>query len=218
MAPPIVSIVGKSDSGKTTLLEKLIPELKRRGYSVGTIKHDAHSFSIDHPGKDSWRHTEAGSEVMVISSASQAAMVRRLEGELSLDAIAGDYMAPVDIVLTEGFKREDKPKVEVLAPGESELISEPGDLLAVASDDTLELDVPVVRRDNATAFADLLEEKVLKVRTAPKVELVIDGEEIPLNAIMRAMMFNTVVGLVSSLKGGRDPGSIELRITKKPKN
>lgn len=217
MAPPIVSIVGKSDAGKTTLLEKLIPELKRRGYSVGTIKHDAHAFSIDHPGKDSWRHTEAGSEVMFISSATQAAMVRRLEGELSLDAIARDFMAPVDIVLTEGFKREDRPKVEVLTPGDSELISEPRDLLMVASDDALELDVPVVRRDNAAAIIDLLEEKFLKARTVPKVELVIDGKEIPLNAIMRAMMFNTVFGLVSSLKGGRDPGSIEIRVAKRPK-
>ncbi len=217
MAPPIISVVGKSDAGKTTLLEKLIPELKRRGYSVGTIKHDAHSFSIDHPGKDSWRHTEAGSEVMVVSSASQAAMVRRLDGELTLDVIARDYMAPVDIVLTEGFKREDRPKVEVLAPGDSELISEPADLLAVASDDTLELDVPVVRRDNATAIVDLLEERFLKARTTAKIELVIDGKEIPLNAIMRAMMFNTIIGLVSSLKGGRDPGSIEIRVVKKPK-
>lgn len=217
MAPPIVSIVGKSDSGKTTLLEKLIPELKRRGYSVGSIKHDAHSFSIDHPGKDSWRHTEAGSQVMVVSSASQAAMVRRLEGELSLDVIAREYMGPVDIVLTEGFKRADKPKVEVLTPGDSELISESDDLLMVASDDALELEVPVVRRDDAAAVIDLLEEKFLKARVVPKVELVIDGKEIPLNAIMRAMMINTVVGLVSSLKGGRDPGSIEVRIAKKPK-
>ncbi len=217
MTPPVVSIVGKSNSGKTTLLEKLIPELKGRGYRVGTIKHDAHSFSIDHPGKDSWRHTEAGSEVMVISSASQAAMVRRLDGELSLDAIAGEYMGSVDIVLTEGFKREDKPKVEVLAPGETELICEPDDLLMVASDDAVELGVPVVARDNAVAVADLLEDKFLKGRVAPKVDLVIDGKKIPLNPIMRAMTINTVVGLVSSLKGGRNPGSIELRIDKKSK-
>jgi molybdopterin-guanine dinucleotide biosynthesis protein B len=72
---PIVSIVGKSDSGKTTLLEKLVAELKSRGFRVGTIKHDAHSFEIDHEGKDSWRHKKAGASVSIISSAEKIGMV-----------------------------------------------------------------------------------------------------------------------------------------------
>ena len=85
---PIVSIVGKSDAGKTTLLEKLIPELKRRGYRVATIKHDAHQFEIDHPGKDSYRHFHAGADWTIIGSPAKLALVRRLERELSLDEIA----------------------------------------------------------------------------------------------------------------------------------
>jgi len=210
--PPIVSIVGKSDSGKTTLLEKLIPELSKRGHVVGTIKHDAHSFDIDHPGKDSWRHTQAGSSVTVISSLSQVAMVRQLSREeLTLDEIAARYMESVDIVLTEGFKRESKPKVEVLAGGDMELISEPRELILIAADNPPDIGVPTVGRDDAGAVADVLEATVLKGK-APVVELVVDGRPIPLNAIMKAMVTNTVTGLISALKGGENPGLIELRL------
>ena len=74
MAPPIICIVGKKQSGKTTFMEKLVPELMALGISVGTIKHDAHSFDMDHEGKDSWRHRRAGAETVVISSPTQIAI------------------------------------------------------------------------------------------------------------------------------------------------
>src|SRR3989304_9649697 len=129
---PIISIVGKSDSGKTTLIEKLVRELIRRGYAVGTVKHDAHQFEIDHPGKDSWRHKQAGAGTVVVSSPAKAAVVKSVDKELTLDEIAAAYLADVDIILTEGFKREPKPKVEVLADGDSELISPLDEIFLVA--------------------------------------------------------------------------------------
>ena len=97
---PIVSIVGKSDAGKTTLIEKLISELKRRGYRVATIKHDAHRFDIDHPGKDSYRHFHAGADWTVIGSPDKIASVRRLERELTLDEIAAQIS---DVFFTTGW-------------------------------------------------------------------------------------------------------------------
>jgi molybdopterin-guanine dinucleotide biosynthesis protein B len=97
---PIVSIVGKSDAGKTTLIEKLIPELKRRGYRVATIKHDAHQFDIDHPGKDSYRHFHAGADWTIIGSPAKLALVRRLDREFTLDEIAAQ-ITDVDLILTE---------------------------------------------------------------------------------------------------------------------
>ena len=109
---PILSVVGKSDSGKTTLLEGLIRELKQRGYRVGTIKHDAHSFEIDVPGKDSWRHAQAGSDHVVISSPLRVASIRRVEREPQLEELAAG-MTDVDIILTEGYKRGNAPKIEV---------------------------------------------------------------------------------------------------------
>ena len=109
---PVISIVGKSNSGKTTLTEKLLRELKARGYRVATIKHDVHGFDIDRPGKDTWRHAEAGADVVVISSPAKLAMIRKNERELTLDEVIA-RIDGVDLIITEGYKRGDKPKIEV---------------------------------------------------------------------------------------------------------
>jgi len=85
--PPVISVVGKSGVGKTTVLEKVIREIKRRGHKVGTVKHDTHGFDVDKPGKDSWRHARAGSDAVVISGPRKMALIRQLEGEMSLDDI-----------------------------------------------------------------------------------------------------------------------------------
>jgi molybdopterin-guanine dinucleotide biosynthesis protein B len=159
---PIVSIVGKSDAGKTTLIEKLIPELKRRGYHVATIKHDAHRFEIDHPGKDSYRHFHAGADWTVIGSPAKLASLRRLERELTLDEIAATITG-MDIILTEGFKREAKLRIEVSRRAHTtELISDPAELLAVAADYPIEIGVPVLDLNDAAAIVDLIEREVLR--------------------------------------------------------
>jgi molybdopterin-guanine dinucleotide biosynthesis protein B len=158
---PIVSIVGKSDAGKTTLLEKLIPELKRRGYRVATIKHDAHQFEIDHPGKDSYRHFHAGSDWTVIGSPGKIASIRRIERELTLDEIAAT-LSGVDIILTEGYKREARQRIEVSRREQStELISDRSELLAIASDYAIDIGVPVYDIDDARGLVDLIEQAVL---------------------------------------------------------
>jgi len=84
---PIILIVGKSNSGKTTLIEKLVPELKRRGLKVGTIKHDVHGFELDQEGKDTWRHAQAGVDTVVISSPQKAACIKKVDVELTLDEL-----------------------------------------------------------------------------------------------------------------------------------
>lgn len=165
-AVPVVSIVGRSNVGKTTFLEKLIRELKQRGYRVGTVKHYEYDFDIDVPGKDSWRHAQAGSDVTVISSPQKLAFVRRVEAELSLDEIIS-LMPPVDIVLTEGYKHEHKPKIEVwrgTAP--HELLSAAGELIALVADQLSEgLSVPQFGYDDAAGVADLLEKRYLSVES-----------------------------------------------------
>jgi len=159
---PIVSIVGKSDAGKTTLIEKLIPELKRRGYRVATIKHDAHQFEIDHPGKDSYRHFHAGADWTVIGSSAKLASLRRLERELTLDEIAATITG-MDIILTEGFKREAKLRIEVSRRAHTtELISDPAELLAIAADYPIDIGVPVFDLNDAAAIVDLIEREVLR--------------------------------------------------------
>lgn len=169
MIPPVVTVVARSGTGKTTLLEKLIRELKTRGYRVAAIKHDAHSFDIDHEGKDSWRLTRAGADTMLITSRHQTAMVRQNPdgAEPSLAACVATYCRDVDIVLTEGFRRSEVPKIEVhrkacgnplLCRGET---NDPT-LIAVASDTRLELDVPCFDLDDPAAIADFLAERFLR--------------------------------------------------------
>ena len=159
---PIISIVGKSAAGKTTLIEKLIVELKRRGYRVATIKHDAHQFEIDHPGKDSYRHFHAGADWTVIGSPAGLAMVRRLERELTLDEIAA-MLSDVDVILTEGYKREAKLRIEVSRRAHTtELISDRSELLAIAADYPIDLGVPVFDLNDAAALVDFIEREVLK--------------------------------------------------------
>jgi molybdopterin-guanine dinucleotide biosynthesis protein B len=159
---PIVSVVGKSGSGKTTLLEGLIRELKRRGYRVGTIKHDAHSFEIDRPGTDTWRHAQAGSDHVVISSPQRVASIRRVEREQRLDELAAG-MADVDIVLTEGYRRGSAPKIEVSRRERSgTLLCQPDELIALASDQPFDLSVPQYDLSDFQGLADLIEARFLK--------------------------------------------------------
>lgn len=161
--PSIVSIVGNSDAGKTTLLEKLIAELTGRGFRVGTIKHDVHGFDIDHEGKDSWRHKQAGASTVVISSPRKVAVVKDAETEETLDGLASKYFQDVDLVLTEGYKKEDKPKIEIFRSQvhESPLFRGDGNLVAIVSDVALDFDVPRFDPDDTKGLADFVEERFL---------------------------------------------------------
>lgn len=168
MKPPVVSLVAKSGTGKTTLLEKLIAELKARGYRVGAVKHDAHSFSIDHEGKDSWRLTQAGAEIMLITSPAKLAMVKqnRENEEPPLAETIARYCGELDIVLTEGFKRSTMPKIEVHRRERSATLLCRGEehdptLIAVASDTVMQLDVPVFDLNDAPALASFIIERFL---------------------------------------------------------
>lgn len=161
LAVPVVSVVGRSNVGKTTFIESLIRELKRRGYRVGTIKHYKHEFEIDQPGKDSWRHVQAGSDVAVIASPHKMALVRRLDAELPLEDIVAS-MPAVDIILTEGYKHEDRPKIEVVRQAVvTELVCAPEELLALVTDQPFAAPVSQFGLDDAAGVADLLENTYL---------------------------------------------------------
>ena len=134
---------------------KLIPELKRRGYRVATVKHHSHpGFEIDQPGKDTWRHAQAGSDCVVLAAPDKLASIRSLERELSLDEIA-EEICDVDFILTEGYKRAGKPALEVVRSAQGlDLICGPEQLAAVASDATLEVDVPRFDLEDAPGIVD----------------------------------------------------------------
>ncbi len=117
---PIVSFVGKSNSGKTTLLEKVVRELKSRDYRVAVIKHSHHDFEIDQRGKDSWRLAQAGSDVVAISSPNKVALIERVSAELTLAQVAALLEGRVDIVITEGYKNGNNGRIMVLCNGQDQ--------------------------------------------------------------------------------------------------
>jgi molybdopterin-guanine dinucleotide biosynthesis protein MobB len=167
---PVLCIVGRSGSGKTTMLEKLIPELKRRGYRVATIKHHFQpGFEIDQPGKDSWRHAQAGSDHVILVAPDKVASIRRVDQEPTLDEIAATIQG-VDIILAEGYKWAAKPKIEVVRAARStEIVSPPEDLLAIVSDLALPVgDVPRFDLEDGPGLADLIESHFLSGPSCPR--------------------------------------------------
>jgi molybdopterin-guanine dinucleotide biosynthesis protein MobB len=162
---PILSIVGKSDTGKTTLLEKIVRELTSRGFRIGTIKHDAHSFEIDHQGKDSWRHKQSGAVLTVISSPEKLALVTDTDRDHSLAEIRDRFIRDVDLIISEGYKREVHPKIEVFR---SELRREllcttDENLIAIAGDPpNPPKNVPVFDLDEPGPICDFIEERFLR--------------------------------------------------------
>lgn len=156
----IFGIVGWSGSGKTELLVKLLPELRRRGFKVSTMKHTHHNFDLDKPGKDSYRHREAGAEEVMVASGGRWALVHELrdEPEPDMDYLI-EQMNPVDLLLIEGFKRNKHPKMEVSRPatGKSLIAPEDDSIVAVASDvEIVGLSVPFIDLDDVSAVADFV--------------------------------------------------------------
>ncbi|MHB1420270.1 MAG: molybdopterin-guanine dinucleotide biosynthesis protein B [Bacillota bacterium] len=158
---PIISVVGRSNVGKTTLIEKLLRELKIRGYRVATIKHDVHGFDMDKPGKDTWRHAQAGADVVVIASPEKLAILSSLDRERTIDEIAS-LIQGVDLIITEGYKKGDKPKIEVFrSVMYPEPLCQPQELFAMVSDVSQEQGVPCFGLDDASGIVDLISEKYL---------------------------------------------------------
>lgn len=159
--PPIISIVGKSKSGKTTLIEKLIPELKRRGYKIGTIKHTFHNVDFDKKGKDSWRHKNSGAETVIVVSPGRIAMVRDDNCE-SLDCLEM-YFQDMDLVITEGYKKENRPKIEIVraATKKKPLCLDNDNRIALVTDTDIDLEVPRFGLEEIEKLADLIEKRYL---------------------------------------------------------
>jgi molybdopterin-guanine dinucleotide biosynthesis protein MobB len=163
---PAVSIVGKSNSGKTTLIEKLIHELRNRSYRVATIKHNRHGFDIDHEGKDSWRHKKAGAQMTVIASPIQVAIIEDTERDYEISELIENYIHDVDIVLIEGFKNNAYPKIEVFrSVVRHELLYTPhNNYIAIASDQPFDIGIPSFDINNVTGIADLIEDSILNTK------------------------------------------------------
>lgn len=153
---PVVTFVGSSGTGKTTYLARLIPELKGRGLRLAVLKHDVHHFEMDHPGKDTYRFTAAGADVVTIANREKFALLQRTDRELSLEEIIS-RLPPVDLILVEGYKHNPYPKIEIhrAALGRP-LIAPPEELLAIVTDEPVDSPAPQLDLTDITGCADLL--------------------------------------------------------------
>lgn len=154
----IYGVIGWKNSGKTSLMERLVAEITGRGFSVSTVKHVHHAVDLDHPGKDTFRHRQAGAREVVLASADRfALMVEHRGPEPELTTVLA-RLSPVDLVLVEGYKRDAHPKVEVWRAETGHPLIQPGDPLvrAVATDAVLNLPVPVLDLNDTGAVADFI--------------------------------------------------------------
>jgi len=211
---PIVTIVGKSDSGKTTLVEKIVPELIRRGYRVTTVKHDLHGFEIDRQGKDSWRHKQAGAQGVIISSPQKIALIRDVDKDMSLEELRDAFGGNADLILAEGFKKDIQPKIEVFRKEEHQelLCTEEDNLVAIASNRPFDIGIPCLDIDDVKGIVDLIESKFLKGDRREEISLRINGKRIPLSPFVERFLIRTIKGMISSLKGGENPQKLEIKI------
>lgn len=154
----VYGVIGWKNSGKTSLMERLVADITGRGVSVSTVKHVHHTVDLDQPGKDTWRHRQAGAREVVLASADRLAILVEHRGpEPELPAVLA-RLAAVDLVLVEGYKRDAHPKVEVWRAETGHALIQPGDPLvrAVATDSALTLPVPVLDLNDTGAVADFI--------------------------------------------------------------
>ena len=155
----IFGVTGWKNSGKTGLMERLITEFTARGLTVSSIKHAHHSFDIDHPGRDSYRHRDAGARQVLLASRNRWALMHELrdEDEPSLGDLL-KQLSPVDLVLIEGYKRDRHPKIEAHRKETGQPLIAPEDetIVAVASDTSVSVDRPVLDLNDTAAIANFI--------------------------------------------------------------
>lgn len=220
---PVISIVGVSGSGKTTLVEKVVGELTSRGLRVGTVKHDAHGFEIDHEGKDSWRHKRAGAETVVLASGEQLAVIRDTEKGWEPARLVAAFLTHVDVVVAEGFKESGFPKIEVVRAERSrEPVCSGNPLLMAVATDVEGLSppgVPTYGIDDFKGLTDLIERDVVGRGKPDRLSLIVDGRVVETDPATEDKLCEGVLGALKTVdwkgKGCAEASEVEIRISRR---
>ena len=207
--PPVVSIVGKSRSGKTIVVERLIRELRSRAYRIATIKHAPQGASFDEPGKDSWRHIEAGSETVVVSSPNNIVLVKPVSEDASVEELVRLLGEDYDIILAEGFKQGSAPKIEVHRKEVGVPLRDIKKLIAIVTDEPLETKVRQFSFEDSKGLADLLERGFIKPQKE-RISLYVNNTPVPLTTFPKQIIKNVLVAMVSCLKGVKEVTSLQI--------
>jgi len=209
--PPIVSIIGMSKSGKTTLIEALVRELKSRGWRVGTIKHTPQGATPDEPGKDSWRHLQAGSEVTAINAPDRVVVIKPAAPALNLEATARLLGEDCDIILAEGFKQEGAPKVEVHRREVGPPLSAVRKLVAIVTDEPLATKTRQFPLQDIKGLADFLENGFIKPHQE-RIAFYVNNVPVPLSSFPREVITSVLLALASSLRGVGEISGLDISL------
>ena len=199
---PIISFIGRSESGKTTLLSGIIADLKARGLRIAVIKH-TQEFDLERKGKSSWNLGQAGADTVIVSSPEELVIMQKTDHDFTPQEITRLLNADYDLVLTEGFKKSSTTKIEVHRKeqeGAGQLLAPENQLLAVVTNERLNVDVPQFDRDDIKPLADLIV-KWLAEQPAEETELFVNGRFVALNRFVKEFLNRTVSGMISALKG-----------------
>jgi molybdopterin-guanine dinucleotide biosynthesis protein B len=208
--------VGKSDAGKTTLLERLIGELKRRNHKVAIVKHSHHADDLDSAHKDTWRFTRAGSELSAINSLDHLAIYRRMDHFFEPQEISSFILWDYDIILTEGFKGSSYPKIEVHRREQGkELLTEPEQLLGVVTDEPLDVKVPQFTREDIHGIADLIERALVDHQRENDIDMVVNGTPVPVSPTLKDLLARTVAAMVPAPAGDGGIKSLHFSLRRK---
>ena len=200
--PPVISIVGKPDCGKTTLLQKLIPALREKGYHVGIIKHHVHEFDMDRPGKDTWKLKQAGADIVALSSPTGLGVIRNTDKDTPITVLVRRYFQDMDVVLTEGYKQEAMPKIEIYRSSLHETpLTRDQTWAAMVSDRQVHPDLPHFLPDSVDDIAQFIIKTFINADQKSAVTLVADGNQVELSGFVTGFLQKSIMGMVSSLKG-----------------
>ena len=209
---PAVAFFGPSGVGKTTLIERLIPELASHSLRVATIKHAGHGVALDTVGKDSWRFSQCGSDPVIVASGEVALLAqhgRPIEVEPLLRLVENE----ADVALVEGFKRSALPRIEVHRKSVSDASpSRCETLLAVVTDEPLDVDVPQFGFDDISGIVQFLVRHIARV-SDDDVHVVVNGKQLFLKPFMKLLVARTTLGMMSAMKGSKDVQTLELSIS-----
>ena len=198
--PPVVSIVGRSRSGKTTLIEKLIVELKARGYHIATAKHTHRDMTTPESDKDSDRHLKAGSEASLIIDPHGLMMIKPLQNDINITQVAQLIGEDYDLILTEGFKEDDAPKIEVHRKENAPPLEGVKKIFAIATNEPLDTKTRQFSLEDVKGIADLVEDGFIKPQQE-RYTLLVNNTPIALNAFTKEFIVNIQLAMAHGLKG-----------------
>ena len=209
---PVISVIGHSGSGKTTFLEKLIGELKSRDYKIATIKH-AQEVTFDDTGRDSWRHIQAGSDTTIVSSPEEIILIKPQKSDADLNEVVRLLGDDYDIIITEGFKQRDAPKIEVHRKETGPLLSDIKNLIAIATDENIETSVKQFPLTHVKEIADYIEEKYI-IPNRERLSFYVNNKRVSLSTYPKDIITRVLIAIATSLKGVGNIDSINIFLKK----